>query len=245
MVSDLSSAVFRRLVIVVTAVFLSSCASVPKIVMDAGLKRSLTSVEPEEPAQYIVDGAADVPGGFMLYAFGAIGGAVLGAAIASKMEDQARALTASLVPHQPKVGSELGAALKAEFEKRGVTVTMLPTLSRDPSTKKYVYSTVTVAAQAIIEPVVNIAGYRLNSGSLKPFLGVRFRVLDPTGAQEKYQDLFLYGDKLNDRFVTVAPDPSDAFPDLTKLFANGEIAAKALRKGAGALAQSAVGAIKD
>jgi hypothetical protein len=216
--------------------------------MDNELKRTLTAVaiiEPEEPAQYIVDGAADVPGGFLLYAFGALGGAVLGGVMASKMEDQARTLTASLMPYEPKVAKALGLALKEEFEKRGVKVTMIPPPPRDHSTKKFIYANLNISEQAIVEPILSIAGYRLNSGSLKPMIGGRVRVLDAQGVQEKFTDIFLYGDRINDRFVTTPADTADAFPDLAKLYANPEIAVAAMRKGAAAIARSSVSAIKD
>lgn len=242
-----SNTLLQRIVaIAICMVFLASCAGVPKRAMDGETRRLLVSVaivEPSNPDQYMVLGASDVPGGFMLYAFGAIGGAVLGGIMASKMEEQARQLTSSLQPYQPQVGRALGDSLKAEFEARGIKVTMIPAPPRDKE-KKYDYTGVSVQEQVIIEPIVTLAGYRLNSGVLKPMLGARVRVLDAESKQERFLDIFLYGDKMGDRFVTIEPDASVAYPDLTKLYGNGEAASNALRIGAGAIAKSAAVAIK-
>ncbi len=238
----------RHISIALCFVLLTSCASVPKVSMDAELKRSLKSVvivEPIEPTQYIVYGASDVPAGFMLYAFGAIGGLVLGSVMAARAEAQAKELTESLTPHSPKLGAAFGLALKEEFEKRGVQVRMIPAPALDPTTKKFNYQNVNITEQAIIEPILTMTGYRLNSGVLKPMIAGRVRVLDEQGSKEKYFDIFLYGDKLNDQLVTTPAESIDQFPDLTKLYANGEAATLALRKGTTAIARSAVSAIKD
>jgi hypothetical protein len=238
----------RLIAITLCAALLAGCASVPKVSMDAELRRTLMSVaivEPVEPQQYIVYGASDIPGGFMLYAFGAIGGAMLGTAMAAKAEAQAKSLTASLTPHAPKLGSAFGLALKEEFEKRGVKVSMISTPAVDPETKKLSYQNVSVAEQVIVEPILTILGYRLNAGALRPMVAARMRVLDAQGVKEKYFDIFLYGDKLGDQFVNIPADNIDQFSGLETLYSNGEAAALALRKGTVAIARSAVTAIKN
>lgn len=225
----------RALAIAMSIAVLASCATVEKQAFDrskfATPPRTIAIVAFPDPEEYTVTGAAQIPGGFALYAFGAIGGAILGAAEAARAQMQATSLSSAVLPHRPHLNTtltkELDVALRASGY-RPVTLTP-PPLADD--LRSYDYSRVAADADAILEAVVTIAGYRQIGGALRPAIALRARLLGPKGAPIHYSELIVYGERVSNHGTVLYPDPKYTFNSLDALYADGALASEGLRAG--------------
>jgi hypothetical protein len=214
---------------------LSGCASYQPIPLKAEVKaqvRSVAIVESPEPAKQYVLGASSVPGGFALYAFGALGGLVLGGIEAARMESQASNLTAAMKPFAPQVNNAMRVALAEQLKVRGIEVSTIPLPALKDDAKTPDYASLNLKSQFILEPIVTMVGYRLSSGSLQPVLAARVRLLDATGQTVHYSEVYGYGSMLSDKFNHVPSDAKYSYGELDQLYANGKNAAEALTVGA-------------
>jgi hypothetical protein len=214
---------------------LSGCASYQPIPLKADVKaqvRSVAIVEAPEPEKQYVLGAASVPGGFALYAFGALGGLVLGGIEAARMETQASNLTTAMKPFAPQVNAVMREAVAQQLKARGIEVSFIapPKMKSDDRTPDY--ASLNLQSRFILEPVVTMVGYRLNGGSLQPMLAARVRLLDSSGQTVHYAEVYGYGSMLNNKFNHVESDSKYSYGELDQLYANGKSAAEALTVGA-------------
>lgn len=226
--------------IFLTLSVLSGCASYQPIPLKAEVKAQVRAVaiieSPEPPKQYVL-GAASVPGGFALYAFGAIGGLVLGSIEATRMESQASSLTAAMKPFAPEINATLRAALAEQLKALGIQVLTvpLPKMKSDGNTPDY--ALLDLKSQFILEPVVTMVGYRLDGKSLQPTLAVRVRLLDSSGQIVHYSEVYGYGSMLSEKFNHVQSDAKYSYGELDQLYANGKGAAEALKIGAAGIGE--------
>lgn len=214
---------------------LAGCASYQPIPLKSEVKaqiRSVAIVEAPEPVKQYVLGAASVPGGFALYAFGALGGLVLGSIEAVRMETQADNLTAAMKPFEPRVNATLRDSLTQQLKARGIEVTTIALPPMKNGEKTPDYTALNLKSQFILEPVVTMVGYRLSAGSLQPTLAARIRLLDSTGQTVHYSEVYGYGSMLSDKFNHVQSDAKYSYGELDQLYANGKSAAEALTIGA-------------
>lgn len=238
----------RAWAVLMILALLSACAGPQKRAMDPQLRKDMKSVvivQQPEPEKYMVWGASSVPGGFMLYAFGALGGLVLGSIEVTRAESQASQLTAALRPHDPRVAGSLAARMKEDLEARGVTVRVVPAPPIAEDNKGYNYAGLRFDEELIIEPVMTVVGYRAEGNKLRPMITTRVRVLDAKTRDEKMLELLVFGDKFGEQFLPLDPGPDWDFEDLDALYAGGERAAKGLSAGVAAISRKVVAMVRE
>ncbi len=228
------------ILIALTLSLLSGCASYQPIPLKAEVKaqiRSVTIIETPEPAGQMVLGAASVPGGFALYAFGAIGGLVLGSIEAARMGTQAENLTAAIKPYALQVNAAVRESLADQLKARGIEVATVPLPKMKSGEKTPDYASLDLKSQFILEPVITMVGYRLDGKALQPALAVRVRLLDSSGQTVHYSEVYSYGSILNNKFNHATSDSKYSYGDLDQLYANGKTAAEALKIGASGIGE--------
>jgi hypothetical protein len=238
----------RTCAILMVMSLFAACAGPQKRAMDPQLRKDMKSVviiQQPEPEKYMVWGGASVPGGFMLYAFGALGGLVLGSIEVTRAESQATQLTAALRPHDPLVASSLAARMKEDLEARGVKVRVVPAPPIAEDKKGYNYAGLNFEEELIVEPVMTVVGYRADSKKIRPMITTRVRVLDARTRDEKMLELLVFGDKFGDQFLPLDPGTDWDFDDLDALYAGGERAAKGLTAGVAALSRKIVTMVRE
>jgi len=129
----------RAAVVACIVLALGACASAPKVAMTPDAKRTLKRIaifETPEPDRYIML-PGQLPGGFALYMFGAIGGAVLGGIEASRMETASKSFTDAVLPHKPDVNATFRNQLLGGLKGKGYEVVVLPPPPKDAEGKGY------------------------------------------------------------------------------------------------------------
>jgi hypothetical protein len=230
-----SARAFSALAIATLIAMLTSCATFEKQAFDRTRfqtpPRTIAIVAFPDPEEYSVTGAAQIPGGPALYAFGAIGGAILGIAEGVRAKSQAMSLSSSLLPHRPHVTTTLTKELDIALRASGLrTMTLAPPPLADDQ-RSFDYSRVSVDADAILEAVVTVAGYRQIGEAIRPTIALRARLLGPKGAPIYYSELIVYGERFSNQGAVLYPDPRYTFKSLEALYADGALAAEGLRAG--------------
>lgn len=146
---------------------------------------------------------------------------------AARLAIQASSLTKAVNPYLPNAGTALANELEAELTKRGVKVTRMAA----PANFKLMnfdYTPLNIKTPYILEATLHTS-YQVQEDLLSPVVISRVRLLDKTGKQEHYKNVFSYAEPndQNDNVMRIQPDIKYVFEDLDKLYANGKIAAEA------------------
>lgn len=227
----------RVAVVLLVVLALGACASAPKVAMNADAKRSLKRIaviETPEPDRYIML-PGQLPGGFALYAFGAIGGAVLGGIEASRMETASKSFTDAVLPHKPDINATFRNQLLDGLKGKGYEVVLLPPPPKDAEGKGYDLTKLDGAYDAYLIGTIG-GGYSMESGRAAPRLLGSVSLVGKAGAPTYFAQTYLYGArKLGDAFW-MAPEPRFVVGSSEDLYKNGQLAAEALKAGASRIA---------
>jgi hypothetical protein len=210
---------------------MSACATYQPIDMKPEAKQSFTEVtliEMPGPSRHLVLGVDPLPEkiGPLELEIEVDNKTFFGIA-AARMAIQASSLTKAVNPYLPRAGLTFANELEAELTKRGVKVTRMAA----PANFKLMnfdYTPLNIKTPYILEVTLHTS-YQVQEGLLAPAVIARVRLLDKTGKQEHYKNVFLYGEpnEYTDNAMLIRPDIKYVFEDLGKLYANGKIAAEA------------------
>jgi hypothetical protein len=213
------------------ALAMSACATYQPIVMKPEAKQSFTEVtliEMPGPSRHFVLGVDPLSTkvGPVEVELEVDNTTFFGIA-AARMGMQTSSLTKAVNPHLPRAGAVLANELEAELTKRGVKVTRMAA----PDNFKLMnfdYTSLNIKTPYILEATLHTS-YQVQEDLLSPVVISRVRLLDKTGKQEYYKNVFSYAEpnEHNDNAMLIRPDIKYVFEDLDKLYANGKIAAEA------------------
>jgi hypothetical protein len=213
------------------ALAMSACATYQPVDMKPEMKQSFTEVtliEMPGPFKHLVLGVDPLSAkiGPVELELEVDNATFIGIA-AGRMAMQASSLTKAVNPYLPRAGAVLANELEAELTKRGVKVTRMAA----PANFKLMnfdYTSLNIKTPYILEATLHTS-YQVQEDLLSPVVISRVRLLDKTGKQEHYKNVFSYAEpnEHNDNVMRIQPDIKYVFEDLDKLYANGKIAAEA------------------
>ena len=102
----------------------AGCATKPQVAFKPEARKSIRTiaiVETPEPEKYVMT-PGQLPAGYMLYMFGAIGGAVLGGIESSRMEAASQSLTSAVNPFKPSLQTTFRNTLESGLRQKGYEV---------------------------------------------------------------------------------------------------------------------------
>lgn len=231
----------RQLVRVALAAFialaLGACASAPKVAMTPDAKRSLKRIaviETPEPDTYIML-PGQLPGGFALYMFGAIGGAVLGGIETSRMESASKSLTDAVRPYKPDISATFRNQLMDRLKGKGYEVVVLPPPPKDAEGKQYDLTKLDGTYDAYLIGTIG-GGYSMESGRAAPRLMGSVSLVGKAGQPTYFAQTYLYAARKTGDAFWMAPEPRFVLGSSEDLYRNGQLAAEALKAGASRIA---------
>jgi hypothetical protein len=227
----------RQITILVIALLLAGCAATPKIALEPGARNSIKRiaiVETPEPEQYLMY-PGQVPAGFVLYAFGAIGGAILGGIEANRVETASKSFTAAVSPFKPSMNSTFQSQLEAGLKAKGYEVARVVAPLKDADSKDYDLAKVDGKFDAFLIGTVG-GGYSVDAGGVGPRLLASVNLVDRSGERKHFAQTYLYSvTKIGD-FTHISPETRFIMSSPEAAYGNGKLAAEALKTGASRIA---------
>jgi hypothetical protein len=229
--------IFAGASLVLVLAVLIGCAASPKIAFKPDAKQSIKRiavVETPEPEKYLMD-PGQMPAGFALYAFGAIGGAVLGGIEASRAEAASKSLTQAVSPYKPNVHAVLRSQLVAGLQAKGYQVTLVPAPPKDSEGKEYDIAKIRGDFDAFLIGTLS-GGYTVDAGKAAPRLIGFVKLVGRAPDSTHFAQTYVYGTRQMRDWIQIAPDPRFVIASVDALYKNGELAAEALKSGASQIA---------
>lgn len=225
--SVLKSAVISALLVSVTA-----CGTTQKIKLTQTNKQQIKKiaiVEVEEPEKYTYY-PGQMPGGFMLYMFGALGGAVLGGIEATRINSASNEFTSALIDqqHSPEVAANWNIVLTSALTQKGYEVTTIKPikLSNDH----------VADCKAITDQYDGVLFSEMNAGYaqlevVSPQVFVESKLYDGQCKNTYYSESFLYRSSPIEGFTNIQSEPEYQFVDKAAMYSHLETAQKGIQTG--------------
>jgi hypothetical protein len=217
--------------IVLISVFLSGCASVDKTNFSKESKgkiKVIALVVVDEPEKYFLN-PGQAPGGAALYAFGALGGLVLGGIEAARAESATNEFTASIRPTNPEVAKHWNETIAELLRSKGYMVTTIPTLPKNANDQGVNCSAINGTFDAILHTSIS-TGYSVQS-SVEPQVIASVRLTNSGCSETYFADGFAYSARPFGQLTHIPRDVTFSFPTRSGLIAEPIKAKEALRTG--------------
>lgn len=222
---------FIRLVFVaILTALLASCAGVPKLPLRAEAKQSIKRialVETPEPKSYSMN-PGSAPGGAALYAFGAIGGAILGGIEASRAEAAATRFTEAVAPLKPALADTMLAQLEKGLIAKGYQVTRVPMPPKTEDGKELDVTKIEGEFDAAL--FVSFAGgYSAASSDVVPNIFAVASLYSRNGNEKLFNDRYLYGRNRFVKFTLIEPESKFSLASVDVMYGNISVAVDGMR----------------
>jgi hypothetical protein len=223
---------FRVIAIVLSASLIATgCATAEKTPLSAESKKKIKTValiSAQEPEKYFLN-PGQAPGGFALYAFGAIGGLILGGIEATRAENATNEFTASVKPTNPELAQHWNSTLLAAMQAKGFEVAQLPPLPKKSDGKEPDCTSVAGKYDAVLLSTFG-AGYSVES-VVEPRVSAAVRLMSSNCAEKYFSDTYFYSAKPIGNLTHVARDIQFTFVSREALIADPQKAKEAMRTG--------------
>lgn len=229
--------IFRSTISMVLILFLAACGSVPKMPFNEDAKKStktIAIVEASEPEQYFLR-IKQLAGGSALYAFGALGGLILGGIEAGRASNSNTEFNTALAPHNPKIAALWNEELLRAIESKGYAVTKLPALPKTADGRQVDCSMIQGKFDAVLISSIT-GGYSLISNA-EPQVVAEAKLLSDSCQKTIYSESLAYGASQNKTETFIERAVEFSFPSREDLFSNIPKASQALRTGTTELAK--------
>ena len=231
---------FAKTTAITLCVSLFGCASAQKTSLSDESRhkiKSIAFIDVDEPDKYFLN-PGQLPGGAALYAFGALGGLILGSVEASRADSATIEFTTVLTPMAPQLSSHWNETMGQLLKSKGYDVTMLDHLPKKSDGKEIDCTSISGKYDAVF--ISNIsAGYSIET-NVEPRVVVTTKLLSSTCSETKYSDSFIYGSKALGKLTLVDRDQEFVFPSRDALLADPKKAKTALRTGLAKIAERGV-----
>ena len=218
----------------------SGCASVERTSFAADSKKKIKSiavVSVAEPDNYALD-PGQLTGGAALYAFGALGGLILGGIEASRIEKATNEFTASVRATQPDLAQHWNESLVQLLQSKGYQVTQLPPLPKKDGKNEVDCSSTAGKFDAVLLTTLAMTGYAVES-VVEPRVIVSVRLLSNDCAETNFSDAYIYSAKSLGKLTHIIRDAELSFPSREALLADPQKAKRAMRTGLSEIAKVA------
>jgi hypothetical protein len=215
------------------------CASVERTAFSPESKKQIKTVAViavAEPDKYSLN-PGQLSGGSALYAFGALGGLVLGSIEATRAENATNEFTAAVKPTSPDVARHWNESIVSLLKSKGYDAVQIAELPKKPDGKELDCSSVAGKFDAVFISSIS-TGYEIESGvDPRVFASVRFA--SSNCVDTHFSDGIIYSSKPLGKFTHIERDPSFTFPSRAALLADPQKAKDGLRKGLTEIAKRA------
>lgn len=228
----------QRVACAMLIAFLVACSTAPKVTLRPEVKQSvkrIAIVDIPEPTTYFMHPGA-VPGGAALYAFGAIGGAILGGIEASRQEAASARFTSAVSPLKPALSTVMLERLESGLKEKGYDVVRIPEPSKTADGKAYDFARIEGNFDAILVASLG-AGYTAESGAVVPRVRVGATLHARSGIEKLFSDTYIYSSMKIGELTRVEPDPKFTMSSIDAMYQNVGMAVEGLRTGTGKLAE--------
>jgi hypothetical protein len=209
----------------------AGCATVEKTALSSDSKKRIKTIAMigvVEPGKYFLD-PGQAPGGAVLYAFGALGGLILGGIEASRAENATNEFTSVIKPTNPDVARHWNESVSVLLQGRGYEVTQLPELPKKTDGKEIDCSSIAGKYDAVL--LSNIStGYAVES-SVEPRVGAFVRLTSTNCTDTHFTDSYIYSAKPLGKLTHIERDSKFTFSNRDALIADPQTAKLALRTG--------------
>lgn len=222
------------------AALCSGCATVDKTAFSSESKKHIKTVAfvtVPEPEKYFLD-PGQAPGGFALYAFGALGGLVLGGIEAARVESATNEFTSAIKPTTPALAQQWNEGVMSLLQAKGYEVTQIPALLQKTDGKEVDCSSIAGKFDAVFLSSFT-AGYAIGS-TAEPRVGASVLLMSGNCATKHFSDAFIYSAKPSGQLTHVERDAKFSFQSRDALIANPEMAKQALRTGLNEITKKAM-----
>lgn len=229
----------RTLLLLVTIV-IAGCASTPKpVAFQPAEKQALKRIA-------IVESGGDekfflypgqLQGGQVLYAFGAIGGAILGGIEGSRIESATNSFNSAVAPFNPSPKTAFVQQIQGNLQAKGYEVILVSAPPMLPGEKGPDLSKIDEPVDAIMVGALS-SGYSKESGGICPLIFAKVRLLSKSDKRILFSQDYVYGFSKRQNSIQLTPDSEFVFDSTESVYANGQLAAKGLNSGAVTLADA-------
>ncbi len=231
----------RNLTLLLMVIYITSCASAPKVALRTEVKQSikqLALIEIPEPSRYFLDpGQSATRSPLML--FGAIGGAIAGGIDAKRYEEATSKFTAAVLPLKPELSRILLSKLEEGLREKGYNVQRIPPSPMTTNGKGYDLSLIKGEFDAILVPTL-AGGYRVESGTVVPKVSSVISLYSKSGNEILFADTYNYYPITIGKSVQIPPDSKYIFNSIDAVYQDISIAVEGLKTGAAKIAERVV-----
>lgn len=194
-----------------------------------GIKK-IAIIQTPEPERYIMFPAKN-QGTFLLYMFGAIGGAIAGGIEGNRIAEASKNLTAVISPYKPGISLAFQNELESGLKAKGYEVVLVPAPPLKKDGKTYDLERVDGDFDAYVIAPLN-AGYYVFDGRATPQVGGTVSVSGKSGDPKYFSQNYAYSARNIRGWFQISPDPKSIFDKPEAVFSNAEAAAQNLKVGA-------------
>jgi hypothetical protein len=227
----------KSAVVIALSIALVACGSIPKQALQADAKQKIKTIavmQAPEPDRYFLN-PGQLPGGAALYAFGALGGLLLGGIEATRAENATAEFNTAMVAQTPAVGALWNDELFRSVTDRGYSVVKIAPLVKTSNGKELDCTNILGKYDAVLVTSIS-AGYSVES-QVEPRVIANAKLLNGDCKQSLYSEAFIYGASQIGSHTFVERNAEFAFPSREALLANMEKSKEALRTGTVELAK--------
>ena len=220
------------------AIAIGGCATKPQVPLKAETKKSIRNiaiVETPEPERYVM-APGQLPAGYMLYMFGAIGGAVLGGIEASRVEAASNSFTSAVVPFRPNVQATFQSVVESGLKEKGYRVARIAAPPKDAEGKGYDLAKLDGDYDAFVIADLS-GGYGVDGRVTAPKLVGSVSVVGKSGAKTHFAQTYVYAPRKMRDWVHIVPEARYSLTSPEATYKNGQLAAEGLRTGAAKIAE--------
>jgi hypothetical protein len=230
---------FDATVLMIVALCVSGCASVEKTALAPEAKKKIKTigvVSVPEPDKYVLY-PGQAPGGAALYAFGALGGLVLGSIEAARTENATNEFTAAVKRANPDVANHWNTTINALLSAKGYQITLLSPLPKRSGSNETDCSSTAGKFDALLLTSIT-TGYSVEK-LVEPRVLASVRLVSSNCAETYFTDSYSYSANAIGKFTYITRDATANFGSRDELLANPEKAKQGLHKGLTEVAKKA------
>lgn len=224
--------VLKSVVIGCLVISMTACGTTQKLKLTQTNKeqiKKIAIVEIEEPEKYTYY-PGEVPGGFMLYMFGALGGAVLGGIEATRINNASNEFTAAMnnQQHSPEAASIWNQNLSSSLTDKGYEVFAVKPIKQS--------SDRAADCKAIVDQYDAVLFSEMNAGYaqldvVSPQILVETKLYDGQCKKTFYTESFLYRSSPINGFTYIPSAVEYQFDDKAAMYSHLDMAQKGIQTG--------------
>ncbi|MDZ5458351.1 hypothetical protein [Azohydromonas lata] len=189
-----------------------------------------------EPEKYPLN-PGQLPGGALLHAFGALGGAVLAGIESSRYETATNEFTTAIKPTRPAIAQHWNESLLLSLQSKGYQAMLVPELPMKKDAQETDCASIAGKYDAVMVSSIS-SGYAV-SDAVQPVSYAKVKMLSSDCGETYFSDAFSYSTKPMPRTTHSQSDARFNFPSRELLLSNPELAKEAMRTGVGTVARQA------